>query len=386
MGGEVMHVLVRISRLVGVGAFLAASTAVAFPLFGGRALAACVGDCNGDGSVTVDEILTMVNIALGNSQISDCLPGDANGDSQITIDEILTAVNNALAGCAAGGTPTVTPTATPTVEDKGLGKRMFSIRTGTSSSRCSRGSSCYSIVGLPIKVETSYAAGFLELEAGPRDPATGLRPIRVTNASEFISIWLVPTLGTPSAICIKPVIESFPVENAGYLACEGYENVGVTLTQDHNRNDEDPQCLIGTPDLDPRHQGVCNGPVFGAPIAGNSAPGGLYLGPDLTTGQGGLRMEAFVLSALPCRDDLPGTSRGVSQWVLTTGLERATILDRDNSPGDTLEAEAQGVNFSCDEWTKENGPGTLVFAGPALDQPIPGFSPLDLIYVFTLAD
>ncbi|MGD0947355.1 MAG: hypothetical protein ABSA52_07980 [Candidatus Binatia bacterium] len=59
----------------------------------------CAGDCNGDGQVTVDEILTMVNIALGNANISTCLAGDANHDGQITIDEILTAVNNALNGC-----------------------------------------------------------------------------------------------------------------------------------------------------------------------------------------------------------------------------------------------------------------------------------------------
>jgi len=364
-----MHALVSILRLVGVGAFLAASTAASFPLFGGRALAACVGDCDDHGTVTVDEILTMVNVALGNSQISDCVPGDANSDSQITVDEILTAVNNALAGCAAGG----------------LGKRMFSIRSGNDPSSCSSGSSCYNIQGLPIEVETSQVEGFLELEAGPRDPATGLRPVRVTNASEFISIWLVPTIGTPSAICLKPVIESFPLENAGSLACEGYNSVGVTLTQDHNITAQDPQCTTGTWDQDPRHEGVCNGPVVGEPIGGTSAPGGLYLGPDLATGQGGLSFESFVEAALPCGDE-PGTSRGVDQWVLTTGLERATILDRDDYQGDSLEAEAQGVNFSCDAWTTENGPGTLVFTGPALDQPIPQLSPLDLIYVFVLAD
>ncbi len=59
----------------------------------------CVGDCGGDHVVTVDELLTMVNIALGNASVSDCLPGDANTDGQITVDEILTAVNNALNGC-----------------------------------------------------------------------------------------------------------------------------------------------------------------------------------------------------------------------------------------------------------------------------------------------
>jgi hypothetical protein len=59
----------------------------------------CIGDCGGDGGVTVDELLKMVNIALGNAPVIDCLAGNANGDQEITIDEILTAVNNALSGC-----------------------------------------------------------------------------------------------------------------------------------------------------------------------------------------------------------------------------------------------------------------------------------------------
>jgi hypothetical protein len=49
--------------------------------------------------VTVDEILTMVNIALGNAVVSTCTVGDANDDQQITVDEILTAVDAALNGC-----------------------------------------------------------------------------------------------------------------------------------------------------------------------------------------------------------------------------------------------------------------------------------------------
>jgi hypothetical protein len=49
--------------------------------------------------VTVDEILTMVNIALGNAPVTTCEAGDANGDGQITVDEILAAVNDALNGC-----------------------------------------------------------------------------------------------------------------------------------------------------------------------------------------------------------------------------------------------------------------------------------------------
>jgi hypothetical protein len=60
----------------------------------------CVGDCNTDVQVTVDELVTMVNIALGNSGIAQCPAGDSSGDGLVTVDEILTAVNNALNGCA----------------------------------------------------------------------------------------------------------------------------------------------------------------------------------------------------------------------------------------------------------------------------------------------
>ena len=60
---------------------------------------ACIGDCNNNQQVTVADILTVVNIALGNALLSDCEAGDINGDGYITVDEILTAVNNALNGC-----------------------------------------------------------------------------------------------------------------------------------------------------------------------------------------------------------------------------------------------------------------------------------------------
>ena len=59
----------------------------------------CVGDCHGDGHVTVDEIITMVNTALGTAPIIACEAGDANQDGQITVDEIVRAVNAALNGC-----------------------------------------------------------------------------------------------------------------------------------------------------------------------------------------------------------------------------------------------------------------------------------------------
>jgi hypothetical protein len=61
--------------------------------------ATCIGDCTDDGEVTVDELITMVTIALGTGQLSTCPVGDANDDGEITVDEIIGAVNNALTGC-----------------------------------------------------------------------------------------------------------------------------------------------------------------------------------------------------------------------------------------------------------------------------------------------
>ncbi len=64
---------------------------------------ACPGDCNGNGAVTVDELVRAVNILLGNQPITNCRRGDANGNGEITCAEINRGTNNALNGCPAGG-------------------------------------------------------------------------------------------------------------------------------------------------------------------------------------------------------------------------------------------------------------------------------------------
>ncbi len=60
---------------------------------------ACTGDCGNDGEVTVNEIIMMVNVALGSQEVSSCGAGDADGNGEITVDEIIAAVNRALNGC-----------------------------------------------------------------------------------------------------------------------------------------------------------------------------------------------------------------------------------------------------------------------------------------------
>ena len=60
----------------------------------------CPGDCDRSGEVEVDEIITLVIIALGTRDFEACTVGDVNGDRQITVDEILIALSKGLQGCA----------------------------------------------------------------------------------------------------------------------------------------------------------------------------------------------------------------------------------------------------------------------------------------------
>jgi uncharacterized protein len=80
------------------------------------ARAACTGDCDASGEVTVDDLLVMVNVSLDAAAVASCPAGDENGDGDVTIDELVTAVNHLLVGCPidATATPTGTPAASPT--------------------------------------------------------------------------------------------------------------------------------------------------------------------------------------------------------------------------------------------------------------------------------
>jgi hypothetical protein len=79
-------------------------TATAPPQATGTATAtvvpgSCPGDCNGSGEVTINELITLVNIALGSAPVSACSAGDLNHDGMIAINELVTAVGSALNGC-----------------------------------------------------------------------------------------------------------------------------------------------------------------------------------------------------------------------------------------------------------------------------------------------
>ena len=59
----------------------------------------CVGDCTGDGILTINELIVGVLIALDQATLTSCEAMDVNGDSRVTIDELIRAVDLAGAGC-----------------------------------------------------------------------------------------------------------------------------------------------------------------------------------------------------------------------------------------------------------------------------------------------
>jgi hypothetical protein len=70
----------------------------------------CPGDCDGDGQVTVAELIRGVRISLGEDAVAECAAMDGDGNGVVTVAELIRAVRAALEFCIADTpTPTVTP-------------------------------------------------------------------------------------------------------------------------------------------------------------------------------------------------------------------------------------------------------------------------------------
>jgi glucose/arabinose dehydrogenase len=74
----------------------------------------CAGDCDHGGAVTVDELITGINIALGSLDLVTCPSFDVDGDGEVSVDELVAGVTHALTSCPPVSSPTPTPTALPT--------------------------------------------------------------------------------------------------------------------------------------------------------------------------------------------------------------------------------------------------------------------------------
>lgn len=93
------------------GLWWAGAMAAALTFVSADVLAACTGDCDGDGAVAINELILGVNIALGSASVGACGPMDSDGNGAVSINELIGGVNGALAGCTPAE-PTATPTPT----------------------------------------------------------------------------------------------------------------------------------------------------------------------------------------------------------------------------------------------------------------------------------
>ena len=174
--------LATVSVSVSEVAAAAAPTVTATPTAIATAAAAsasdCLGDCDGNGIVSVDELVLGANIALGLQQPASCPAFDCNHNGQVTVDCLVKAVNAALSGCTATAataavavtaTPTsIPPTPTPTATSSGnSGATLAAIQT-TIFARSCIDAGCHS---------GAFPAGGLSLEAGKaHDQLVGVQP------------------------------------------------------------------------------------------------------------------------------------------------------------------------------------------------------------------
>jgi hypothetical protein len=61
--------------------------------------AGCTGDCDENGTVAVNELVTGVNIVLERADIEDCPIFDRDGSGTVMVNELVTGVDNLLSGC-----------------------------------------------------------------------------------------------------------------------------------------------------------------------------------------------------------------------------------------------------------------------------------------------
>jgi hypothetical protein len=59
----------------------------------------CIGDCDRSGSVSLDELVISVNIALGRATVDLCDDIDRSRDRMVAVDELVESVRNSMAGC-----------------------------------------------------------------------------------------------------------------------------------------------------------------------------------------------------------------------------------------------------------------------------------------------
>jgi hypothetical protein len=214
-------------------------------------------------------------------------------------------------------------------------------------------------------------------------PDSGRALIDVTGSSTYLQL-----VSDTGLICIKPLL---PVVAAGIVDCDGGTNLGIVVRQDHRVGTVGDDgftaesCAAAGGFVEPAgfpHPQVCNGPLMVEPSANaDTGPGAVAIAPvPVFLTNGGLPAELTFEVGPQCTGQGDGFS---AVFALISSDAHAEILHANN--GDTpLAYDNPGENFSCAEWTQEDGPGKLILSFPTLHGVQP--SGADLINVLLFDD
>jgi hypothetical protein len=349
------------------------------------ARAACPGDCNNNGVVSAGDVTRIVRIinlcsgaAAGCAAISgtdkQCTNADLNGNGSITVDELMTAIANIIkfpSGCGPTPTPTLTPsgalvtatptptatlpapTPTPTTEaGPPLGARVFSL--GAASGFFS---------SLVPSLKAGTPAGTLMLDAGGMD-AMGHATVTLTNAPVFVTTSIA--LGGLT-LCTR--IDSC----TGTLYCDGGANVdtlasleslasGLTCVRDgtHSCPATSTFCCSNS----------CEGVGVGSgnPTIRTSGVNTTDSGPGSALLMCQERIVSVNMVGADC-STVDYSTASVTDELLTTGTSTAKVTDHCAGSGapatKAVTFGKTGENFNCAQWTTENGPGGFAFSIPS---------------------
>ena len=235
----------RISRGRAWG--LAITPALCLLLWGAApANAQCVGDCNGDGTVAINELILGVNIALGSLPVTEC-PEFANSQGNVDIAQLIKGVNNALNGCPApDSTPTSTATgvptgttamvtATATVTNTPVVGTSTPTVTPTMTPMTGIGSKECTLVGGPTASRVKLNAGTLQFGAFPMSGTAGItcgaeadgRAECTCEVRELNPIQ-IPGIGF---VCISPSTKPC---DPGVIDCTGGDVLGANTVASGN--------------------------------------------------------------------------------------------------------------------------------------------------------
>jgi hypothetical protein len=291
----------------------------------------CVGDCNGNMMVTINELILGVNIALGNQPLSACEAFDCQNNGTVPINCLILAVNNAANNCMPVPTRTPTPTggtATPTSTPMGqVTVRTFQIAPGTLLAPPeTTGTGIFTSALGNSNAAQMVSAGPLVLQLGAQG-ANGIAPLAL--GEDVIIEGLVVD---NSRLCLK----FFAADSVGEIDCDGGTAYDILATR---------------PSLAP---GVDFEIQTGLGSAAGAGNGELIL------------MGQFQL--VPANDSTPCAQVTYTNPVQDFGL---TTTNGISEVDDTvLSLTIPGQPFNCAQFGTAGSGGRLVMPAPANQAPV----------------